>query len=398
MEQARLFTAIGVVINVCILALFKYTGFFITSFNQLFHISLGVPVISLPIGISYFTFTGIAYLVDVYHQNIIAEKSFFRFTNYLIMFPKILMGPITRYSQVEENLSDKWFVNERFGTGVQRFVAGLGKKVILADNLAIVSGRVFGADFNAMDAGVSWFGLISYALQIFFDFSGYTDMAIGIGLMLGFNLPENFDFPYFSRSVTEFWRRWHMTLTGWFRTYIFIPLDFKWRRMGFLRQPLVIMIVFLLTGLWHGAGWNFILWGGYFGLILSIEALGMGKWLKKIPAGFQYFYSLFVVWIGWIFFRITDVGQWGEFFKSLLGFNGNGGEVTLRSLNILLYIPLILLGILWSTPLMGKLQCFLAQKGIFGRVLVFGFYTAVFVLSIAYLLSNGYTSFLYSQF
>lgn len=397
-RTALIFTVIAIVLDVSLLVFYKYSGFLTSILAGGMHLELQAPALALPVGISYFTFTGISYLVDVYHGATPAEKRPIRFLNYMLMFPKLLLGPITQYGQVTESLADKWFINDNFVAGMKRFSAGLAKKVIVADNLAVVANKVFASDFSLIGPGVSWFGLISYALQIFFDFSGYTDMALGLGMMLGYRLPENFDYPYISKSVTEFWRRWHMSLTGWFRTYIFIPLEFKWRRAGWLRQPLTILVVFLLTGLWHGAGWNFILWGGYFGILLTLEALGLGKLLKRLPAILQHFYALFFIWVGWVFFKITDIGQWGGFLKALFGINKATGDVTLRSLNILLYIPMLLLGFLFMTPVVKKLEGKILSKGIWGKIIIALVYVGLFALSIGYLLSGGYVSFLYSQF
>jgi alginate O-acetyltransferase complex protein AlgI len=395
---SKLAVAIAVIGNLGVLVFYKYAGFLTSILAGSLGINLGEPQTALPLGISYFTFTGIAYVVDVYHQVIPVEQNPLRLANFLIMFPKILLGPIARYQQVTENLENKWWVNPDFIKGVQRFVTGLGKKVILADNLSIAATKVFSTDFSQLGAGTAWFGLTCYALQIFFDFSGYTDMALGLGLMLGYHLPENFDFPYISKSITEFWRRWHMSLTAWFRAYIFLPLEFRWRKLGILRRPLTILIVFLLTGLWHGAGWNFILWGGYFGVVLTLEAIGWEKVLKKLPAFLQHFYTLLVIWVGWVFFKLTALDSWGNFFGSLVGVNGKTAHLSLRTLNILVFVPFMILAFIFATPLMKNLARRIASKGIPGKVVLTGFYLLVFVLSIGYLLSNGYVSFLYSQF
>jgi alginate O-acetyltransferase complex protein AlgI len=270
--------------------------------------------------------------------------------------------------------------------------------VILADNLSIAVNKVFSADFTLLTAGSSWFGLTCYALQIFFDFSGYTDMALGLGQMLGFHLPENFNFPYIAKSVTEFWRRWHMTLTAWFRTYIFLPLEFRWRKFGNLRRPLTIMLVFLLTGLWHGAGWNFIIWGGYFGVVLTLEALGLEKMLKRLPGFIQHIYTLLIIWVGWIMFKLPGLDTWGSFLSSMVGANSKTAYLSLRALNIVVFIPFAVLAFIFATPLMGKLATRVIAKGRIGRVVLVIFSVIIFGLSIGYLLSNGYISFLYAQF
>ena len=396
--QAAILTTVGVTGNLLVLGFYKYAVFFSATLQNFLKIEIPIPLISLPLGISFFTFTGVAYLLDVFHAVIPAEMNPVRFLNYMIMFPKILLGPITRYGQVQEDLSSQWFVNENFAEGVRRFIMGLGKKVILADNFALVSDKIFNSNFDSIGAGTAWFGLISYALQIFFDFAGYTDMAIGLGLMLGYHLPENFNFPYAAKSVTDFWRRWHVTLTAWFRSYVFTPLDFKWRRLGNIRRPMTILIVFLLTGLWHGAGWNFIIWGGYFGVFLSLEALGFERLLKKIPAAFQHLYTILVVWIGWVLFRLNDIGTWGVFFKALFGANGWMGEVNLRTLNVLLFASLLVIGLIFMTPALKRLENWVLSKGFSGKAFLGVFYTGIFALAICFILANGYVSFLYAKF
>ena len=223
--------------------------------------------------------------------------------------------------------------------------------MLIADKLAIVAAAAFGTDPASIGMDVSWFGLIAFTLQIYFDFSGYTDMAIGLGMIFGFHLPENFNYPYISRSITDFWRRWHMSLIAWLRVYVFLPLESKRRREKYLRLQTNILIVFALSGLWHGASWNFILWGIYFGLILAIEASGFEKLLKKTPQFIQHAYTLVVILVGWVFFGQTKVVEWGPFFYSLIGGNGLNSLETLRTLNILMYLPILLVGLVLSTPI-----------------------------------------------
>jgi alginate O-acetyltransferase complex protein AlgI len=223
-------------------------------------------------------------------------------------------------------------------------------------------------------------------------------MAIGLGKMFGFNLPENFNYPYISRSITEFWRRWHMTLTNWFRTYVFLPLEFARKKEKFLRQQTDIIIVFLLTGLWHGAGWNYVIWGGYFGLILAIEASGWGKKLTKAPIFIQHFYSIFLIMIGWVFFRYTNLNIWGPYFKALFGFSGWSGVENLRSLKIVFYIPIMVIAILVCTPIGKKIENRISSQQGYRRLIVDLILLIIFVISVFYLLSNGFRPFLYSQF
>lgn len=396
---SRAFMWVAVILNLLGLCFYKYLGFFGTTIETIAQVKLNIQTMALPLGISYLTFSGVSYILDIYNEVETPEKNLLRFTAYLIMFPKLLQGPITRFGQIKTELT----VPQRFNIdnlmqGARRFIIGLAKKVLLADTLAIVANKVFGASLSSIGAGLAWYGLIAYTLQIYFDFSGYTDMAIGVGTMLGFKLPENFNYPYISRSITDFWRRWHMTLTSWFRTYVFIPLEFARKREKFLRQQTDILIVFLLTGLWHGASWNFVVWGGYFGLILAIEASGFGKKLAKAPMFLQHLYSIILIMVGWIFFRLSDFQDWGPFFKALFGGNGWTGRASLRTLNILFYIPVMVIAAILCLPILPKLELKINVKANFQRALMDLGYLVLFVIVICYLLSNGFTTFLYAQF
>lgn len=244
---------------------------------------------------------------------------------------------------------------------------------------------------------MAWYGLIAFTLQIYFDFSGYMDMAIGLGRILGYRLPENFNYPYISRSISEFWRRWHMTLTAWFRTYVFFPLEYARKKQKILRQQTNLLIVFLLTGLWHGASWNFVIWGGYFGLILAIETSFLGKMLKKIPTWLQHGYTVILIMIGWIIFRLENISLWKNYLRALLGWNSFTGQENAHSLNVLGYLPVVLIAIIGTTPLIRQVvqkyetNQTMAWIGNIVIILLFG-------LSVAFMIANGYQSFLYFQF
>jgi len=396
--KARKLTWLAVLVNLLILFFYKYLGFFGGILQTLSNGHILIENRALPLGISYFTFTGLSYILDVSAQVEKPERNLLYLASYLVMFPKLVQGPITRYKALREDISNPKVSMTDLAEGARRFIIGLGKKVILADSLRVAADSVFEADFSLMGAGVAWFGLLAYTLQIYFDFAGYTDMAIGVGRFLGFKLPENFNFPYISRSISEFWRRWHMTLTSWFRTYVFIPLEFARKKEKVLRQQSNLLIVFLLTGLWHGATWNFLLWGIYFGLVLAIEASGLAKVLKKLPKALQHIYTLLLVMLGWVFFRITDLGEWGGFLKALIGANGWQGEITLRTLNILFYFPIIILGVLFSIPLLQKFTSKAeASSRTLGIALDFAL-LGVFVIALVYILTTGYSSFIYAQF
>lgn len=397
-RSARVYMWTGVLINILFLVFYKYTGFFLTSLQALIPIKIAYQSQALPLGISFFTFSGISYILDIYNEVNPPEKNLVRFSAYLAMFPKLLQGPITRFIQVKDSLVNNKFDSLLIMQGVRRFIGGLAKKVLLADSLNMATTKIFEGNFNEMGAGLAWFGLIAYTLQIYLDFSGYTDMAIGIGNMLGFKLPENFNFPYISKSISDFWRRWHMTLGAWFRTYLFIPLEFARKKQKTLRQESNLIIVFLLTGLWHGANWNFIIWGLYFGVILAIEASFLAKRLKKAPAFVQHFYSIAIIMLGWIFFRITTIQNWGPFFSALFGLNGWTNLVTFRSLNILFYIPFLFPAVLFSLPVFSRIGEKIKEKG-GGKLLLLDIvYLGLFLFTLTYILSKGFTSFMYAQF
>jgi len=397
-KTARTHMWVGVGLNLLLLGFYKYTGFFLDILEAVFPISIDYTQKALPLGVSFFTFSGISYILDIYNQVHPPEKNLVRFSAYLVMFPKLLQGPITRLIQIKDDLFEPKFIPLNLMEGARRFIGGLAKKVILADSLSIATNKVFASNFNQIGAGLAWFGLIAYTLQIYLDFSGYTDMAIGIGLMLGFKLPENFNFPYISKSISDFWRRWHITLGAWFRTYLFIPLEFARKKQKFLRQQSNLLIVFLLTGLWHGASWNFVIWGVYYGLILAVEASGFGKKLKKTAPILQHTYSLVTITIGWVFFRITDVASWGSFFGALFGANGWSNAITFRSLNILFYIPFLIPAVLFSLPLMHQLgEKFKREGGKTLAILDF-FYILLFLFTLTFILSKGFNPFMYADF
>ena len=277
-----------------------------------------IKEIYFPLGISFIIFSSLSYLLDVSFKEIPAEKNFLTFSNFILFFPKIIQGPIWEFKAFREFYELPQMSLSGSVEGIKRFIVGLSKKVLIADSIGMVAQKVFAVDYGDLGFGLSWYGLIAFALQIYFDFSGYTDMAIGIGKIMGFNMPENFNFPYFSTSIADFWRRWHMTLTAWFRKYVFLPLEFQNRKSKFFRQQISLVIVFFLTGLWHGVSPNFIVWGVYFGILLALESLGWGDKLKKLPLVAQRFYSLFLILLGWVFFRITKIDQWVPFLKRSL--------------------------------------------------------------------------------
>lgn len=335
----------SLVVNLGILFVFKYSAFFIHQINLLTGLSLREPTFSLPIGISFYTFQTISYTVDVYRGKVKAQHSFLSFLLYVSMFFQLVAGPIVRYESVAAEIDERRTTAEDFNSGLIRFICGLGKKVIIANTVGQLAANSLAFEKAPTSVAAAWFGVAMFALQIYFDFSGYSDMAIGLGKMFGFHFPENFNYPYISRSATEFWRRWHISLGSFFRDYVYIPLGGNRRH-----QILNLVIVWFLTGLWHGASWNFIIWGMGFGVLIILEKLFMLKVLDKLPKIFSHIYALFFIIIGWAVFYFTDLGQLGSCLGAMFGANGIPlyDEVTKSAFLSNLY--LIIAAIVLSTP------------------------------------------------
>ncbi|BBB49489.1 MBOAT family O-acyltransferase [Pelolinea submarina] len=395
--DAGLLTGISIAVNLLPLVLLKAATTAQFNLPLLNALRTQFPNLRFPLGISFFTFSAISYLVDVNRGEIEAETNLLRLANYMAFFPKLLQGPITRFKDMQTDLASPRTNLDDIADGLRRFIIGLTKKVLIADNLAVVADKVFGLQGSDMAAGLAWYGLLAFAVQIYMDFSGYTDMAIGLARMLGFKLPENFNFPYLSRSIADFWRRWHMSLMNFFRTYIFMPLEIARRKLKHFRQQSNLLIVFLVTGFWHGITPNFILWGLYFGLISVLESSFLGRWLKKLPVFLQRVYALLLILIGWVFFKIEDVANWGPFFKALVGAGQPSGLNTARTLNILMYFPLLLLGIIASTPLFKEIYDRMRKNKVTSLVLD-ALLVGVFLLCTAVTVSGSYQAFLYSEF
>ena len=346
-KKKRIFLFIDVGVNLAILFFFKYADFIIGNINEItgFHIPLlNIP---LPIGVSFNTFQSLSYIIDVYKGTVKCEKSFYNYLTYTTLFPQIIAGPIVRYETVDEELEVKNISLDNFSDGMKRFIIGLGKKVLIANNVGALWNVIETGSYMGMSTLFAWTGIIAFALQIYFDFSGYSDMAIGLAKIFGMDFDENFNYPYISKSITEFWRRWHITLGSWFRDYIYIPLGGN--RKGFAKQIRNILIVWFLTGAWHGASWNFILWGVYFGVILIIEKLFLLKLLEKMGKVFSHIYAMLLVLISWVIFAFEDLKQ----VISYLGAMFNIGEITLVNKEALYYSSnyfiIILIGIILST-------------------------------------------------
>ncbi len=389
------FLMINVVVNLGILFFFKYADFIITNINNLTGFSIPLLNIPLPIGVSFNTFQSLSYVIDVYRGTVKCEKSFYNYLTYTTLFPQIIAGPIVRYETVDEELETKNISLDNFSAGMKRFIIGLGKKVLIANSVGALWNTIEIGNYSELSMLFAWIGIISFALQIYFDFSGYSDMAIGLAQIFGMKFDENFNYPYISKSITEFWRRWHITLSSWFRDYVYIPLGGN--RRGFAIQIRNILIVWFLTGAWHGASWNFILWGLYFGIILILEKLFLLKLLEKLPKIVRHIYSILIILVSWVIFAFEDLARVGEYIKAMF-INSNlwDNEALYYSQN---YGFLILIGIICSIPLWEKIKEKIDSKN--SKTLEFitslG-YVVIFVLSTASLVTNSFNPFLYFRF
>jgi alginate O-acetyltransferase complex protein AlgI len=350
----KLSLTLAIVVNLGILAFFKYAGFFQANINhvlQFIHLGpLTGQAPPLPLGISFFTFHSLSYVIDVYRGQAIAQRNPINLALYISLFPQLVAGPIIRYHDVCDQLTERSITINKFAEGVRRFVTGLGKKMLIANVLAGPADQIFGLPGSELSTGLAWLGTVCYTLQIYFDFSGYSDMAIGLGLMFGFRFLENFNFPYISQSIREFWQRWHISLSNWFRDYLYIPLGGN--RCSDLRVSFNLLTVFFLCGLWHGASWNFIVWGLYHGTFLGLERSGLGKIVSSFARPFRHLYVLFVVMIGWVFFRAENLRHAWMYLKTMFGLrHGGTGYYTVPIIMNNEVAFIILLGIIGSTPL-----------------------------------------------
>lgn len=394
-KRLKLMLVLSVVIDLGLLSVFKYTDFIITNVNAIFGANFDLLNIALPIGISFYTFQAMSYTIDVYRNDVRVQKNLIDFGMYITMFPQLIAGPIVRYADVQDQLADRSVTTADFSEGIMRFVVGLGKKVLLANQMGAVWSEIYalGGDVSAL---MAWTGAIAYTFQIYFDFSGYSDMAIGLGRMFGFKFPENFRYPYQSVSITDFWRRWHITLSTWFKEYLYIPLGGN--RRGLTRQALNLLIVWSLTGFWHGAGWNFVLWGLYYFVILFIEKLFLLKALDKLPKFFRHVYALLLIIIGWVIFASDDVSVLLPFLGSMFGANGAVGGMDVYTL--LTKAVLLIICCIASTELPKKL--FLSAAGAMNEKAVFTLKSvltiALLALSMILLIGDSYNPFLYFRF
>ena len=395
----KLFIALSVVINLGLLAAFKYSGFFISTLNGIFRLSLHVPTFSLPIGISFYTFQTMSYSLDVYKGDVKAQKSFINFLMFVSLFPQLIAGPIVRYSDIDTQIDHRTVTIDGFAKGMTRFMAGLGKKVLIANYAGSLAESLLANVDNAAVMSV-WVGVLFYAFQIYFDFSGYSDMAIGLGHMFGFDYPENFKYPYISTSITDFWRRWHITLSSFFRDYVYIPLGGN--RVSLPRQILNLFIVWGLTGLWHGASWNFVIWGLYYFVFLCLEKFVFKKFIDKIPKIIRWVYSMFVVLVGWMIFYFEDFSAMKSAFSVAFGASGNAFTDPVMNAMIINNIPFIIIAAIACAPIAKLVKAGIAKlkqrAPVTEPIFNTAFNVVMLVLCVASLAGSTYNPFLYFRF
>ncbi len=399
-KRHLLFMLIGVLCNLSVLVYFKYTNFFVGNLNLLLGTSFTIPGIILPIGVSFNSFQSMSYSIDVYRGTTKAEKRYYDYLCYTTLFPQIIAGPIVRYVTVEKDLDSHEITVSGFSAGMRRFLVGLGKKVLIANQLGYLWELVSAGQAGEASVLLYWIGILAYTFHIYFDFSGYSDMAIGLAKIFGLTFDENFDLPYISRSITEFWRRWHMTLGAWFRDYVYIPLGGN--RKGSMRQILNILIVWALTGLWHGASWNFVVWGLYFAVLLVLEKFLLFRFWKKVPIWFQHLYTMFFVIISWVIFAVDDTKPMSpmQYLGAMFGQEAGLPFVNSRALFYLVqYALLFALAIFCSTS---RAKILLHKAETTPRGLVWGAttlaYAAMFILCVAAVVSGTYNPFIYFRF
>ncbi len=389
----------GVVMNLLILGFFKYYGLLMDTINAILPIDIPYRVLALPIGISFYTFQAMSYLIDVYRKEVKPQENILYFALYISMFPQLIAGPIVRYIDIEEQLKERSINSTKFGEGAMYFIRGLAKKVVLANTFGSVYEQVAAMQMGSFSTLTAWVGAIAYAFQIYFDFGGYSDMAIGLGKMFGFEFLPNFNYPYIAKSITDFWRRWHISLSTWFREYVYIPLGGN--RCTPSRHILNLLIVWMLTGLWHGAQWNFMFWGLYYGVILILEKYLWGSKIEKLPAAVQHIYAFVLVLFGWVFFFSPTLGYAGQYLKVMFGIGAKGIFDKQGFFMIFTNWLLIVIAILASAPrgykLLKKITgCWQSEE--VRAIVTCAVYIAMFLLCIAFLVTETYNPFLYFRF
>lgn len=394
--RSALFSSI--IINLALLSFFKYADFLIDNMNLLLHTNMANLELALPIGLSFYTFQTMSYTIDVYRGKVEAQKNPFTLALYVCLFPQLIAGPIVRYELIEKELTNRTITWDSFSDGVVKFTFGLGKKVLIANNIGLLWNAIHSESIADISFFSAWLGILAFGFQIYYDFSGYSDMAIGLGRIFGFSFPENFNYPFISKSITEFWRRWHMTLGGWFRDYVYIPLGGS--RVGKWKLYRNLFIVWGLTGLWHGASWNFVMWGLYFGIIITLEKAWIIAFLKNKPAFVSHLYFNFLIALSWPLFFFEDLSLGIKYIKILIGLSGNA----LIDTNFLYLITtngvIFLLAIAFSIPWFQfiRQKCSHEINRWIDKVIIPVTCTIILILATAYLVNDSYNPFLYFRF
>lgn len=387
----------NLIINLAVLGFFKYEGFVLDTLNGILPVHISYHALPLPIGISFYTFQILSYIIDVYRGNVKVQTNLPNFALYVTMFPQLIAGPIVQYADVDEQLASREVSWTKFGEGSMYFIRGLAKKVLLANTSGMIFTEVSGLAKGNVAVMTAWLGAFAYMFQIYFDFSGYSDMAIGLGKMFGFEFNMNFNYPYVSKSITEFWRRWHISLSSWFRDYVYIPLGGN--RVSKIKHIRNLLIVWFLTGLWHGAAWNFVAWGLYYGVILIIEKYLLSQVLDRLPDVVRHIYSIVLVVIGWVLFFSSSFGQAADYIRVMFGAGAHGfadrESMYLLTSNLILWLILIF----GSTPLVHfRYEHMLRSKKWNTTIINSVVYAALFIVCIAYLVTETYNPFLYFRF
>ena len=402
-KKRKTAVAAAITLNLAILGYYKYAGFFIEIIENSFNIGIEWQTVPLPIGISFYTFQAMSYIIDVYRKEVGAQKNFINLALYISLFPQLVAGPIVRYQTIVEQIKFRIISSDKLVQGTTRFIQGLGKKVLIANPMAEIADDVFAISGGDLTTGTAWLGILAYTLQIYFDFSGYSDMAIGLGKCFGFEFEENFRYPYMSQSVSEFWRRWHISLGSWFRDYVYIPLGGN--RVPEWKIYRNLFIVWTLTGFWHGASWTFMAWGFYYGLIISIERAFLLKWLEKIPRVFRHIYLMLIVIIGWVFFRADNFSFAFNYIRTMFHIEHVPWADYTTTLLVADYYLFIIIGIILVFPVYGKLrshlQSWTVERPVLqGTVSLFStIYYLVLVLVITmYLVNATHNPFIYFRF
>jgi alginate O-acetyltransferase complex protein AlgI len=395
--NSKLLLAVSITVSVLILGFFKYANFLMGIINSVFGTSISATDLPLPIGISFYTFQILSYIIDIYTGKLSVQKNIIKLGTYISLFPQLIAGPIVRYEAIEQQLSDRHETFVDFSAGYKRFILGLGKKVLVANQMALIADEIYALPVSDSGARLLWIASIAYTFQIYFDFSGYSDMAIGLGRMFGFRIPENFNYPYIATSITDFWLRWHMSLSSWFRDYIYIPLGGN--RVDRPRWFLNLFIVWVLNGLWHGAAWNFVLWGLYYAVLLVLEKLFLGTFLKKLPKFFGWSYTMFIVVIAWVLFRVEGLDNVLATIKAMFSSDSIDTVAFLVDhLDIVVALPFLILAVIGSTPIIGEFIKKYDGHNFIISVIINLFLMGIFYMVIATLISSTYNPFIYFRF